>query len=119
VKDAVLLSITNGRAIIQTWHNGPGAPLRGFSALRERGTGKIEELLSPLAAPKVVVEGPDPGPIKLPVIEKTFLERRPVQLGIALGVAVTIVGIVLFATRDPGTFVFDGDVTNDRPGLGR
>lgn len=118
VKDAVLLSMTNTRVIIQTWHDGPGEQLRGFSALRERGTTTVDDLLTPLAAPKKLVEKPEP-PIKIPIVEKTFLERRPVQLGIALGVAVTIVGIVLFATRDPGTFMINPDVTNDGPGIGR
>ena len=32
VKDAVLLSMSGGRVIVQSWHDGPGELLRGFSA---------------------------------------------------------------------------------------
>jgi len=103
VKDAVLLSMSGGKVIVQTWHDGPGELLRGFSALRERGTAKADELLTPLAPPRKPiepVEGPKPGPI---VVAKDWYERRPVQLGIAVGIAAAIVAGVLFATRDPGT----------------
>jgi len=119
VKDAVLLSMSNNKVIVQTWHDGPGELLRGFSALRERATATVDELLTPLAPPPKKIEKPFEGPIRIPVVKKTFLERRPVQLGLAAGIAVTIVGIILYATRDPGTFTFNPNVTNDGPGLAR
>jgi hypothetical protein len=118
VKDAVLLSMANGRVIIQTWHDGPGEQLRGFSALRERGTTKVDDLLTPLAAPKKVIEKPDI-PIKIPVVEKTFLERRPVQLGLAVGVAAAIVAGVLWATRDLGSQPWNPGIQNAPTGISR
>ncbi len=107
VKDAVMLSMTNSRVIIQTWHDGPGDLIRGFSALRERGTDKVDVLLLPLAPAKKPIEK-EPEPVRIPIVEKTFFERRPVQLGLALTVAAVIVAGVLWATRDPGTFMIDG-----------
>jgi hypothetical protein len=119
VKDAVLMSMSGGKVIVQTWHDGVDDQLKGFSALRERGTATAEELLRPLAPPPKKIEKPDEGPIKIPVIEKSFLERRPVQLGLAAGIAVIIVGAILYATRDPGTFQFDRDLTNEPGTIGR
>ncbi len=118
VKDAVLLSMTNDRVIIQTWHDGPGDLGRGFSALRERGTDKVDGLLLPLAPAKKPIEK-DPDPIKVPVVKKTFFERRPVQLGLAFGVATAIVAGVLWATRDPGRQAWNMNIQGDQTGLGR
>lgn len=111
VKDAVLLSMSGGKVIVQTWHDGQDDLLKGFSALRERGTAKADELLVPLAPPPKKIEKVDDGPIKIPVVEKSFLEKRPVQLGLAAGIAVIIVGAILYATRDPGT-------VTPQPGIG-
>jgi hypothetical protein len=121
VKDAVLLSMSGGRVIVQTWHDGPPGDLpRGFSALRERGTAKVDELLTPLAPPKKPIEPPFEGPIKGPVVvEKSFFERRPVQLGFAVGIAAAIVAAVLWATRDPGSQPWDPNIGVDNPGIGR
>ena len=119
VKDAVLLSMTNGRVIIQTWHDGPGEQLRGFSALRERGTSKVDDLLTPLAPTKTPIERPEV-PIKIPVvIEKNWYERRPVQLGVAVGIAAAIVGSILWATRDPGSQRWGTDIQGEPTGISR
>jgi len=118
VKDAVLLSMSGGKVIVQTWHDGAGDLLRGFSALRERGTTKADELLTPLAPPTKPIERPIEGPIKGPikgpiVVHKDWYERRPVQLGIAVGIAAAIVAGVLFATRDPGSQPWNPDIGYD------
>jgi len=114
VKDAVLLSMSGGKVIVQTWHDGAGDLLRGFSALRERGTTKADELLTPLAPPRKPIEKPIEGPIKGPIfVKKDWYERRPVQLGIAVGIAAAIVAGVLFATRDPGSQPWNGDIGVD------
>ena len=119
VKDAVLLSMSGGKVIVQTWHDGLDDLLKGFSALRERDTAKGEELLVPLAPPPKKIEKPDIGPIKIPIVEKTFFERRPVQLGFAAGIAVIIVGAILYATRDPGTFIAQPGIGFEMMEIGR
>jgi len=120
VKDAVLLSMSGGKVIVQTWHDGAGDLLRGFSALRERGATRADELLTPLAPPRKPIERPIEGPIKGPiVVKKEWYERRPVQLGIAVGIAAAIVAGVLFATRDPGTVTPLNDIGFEMPGLTR
>jgi hypothetical protein len=118
VKDAVLLSMTNGKVIVQTWHDGTvRAP--GFSAFRERGKATADELLLTLAPPKVVKE-PELPPIPRPLVTKSWYERRPYQFGIAVGIAAAIVSGVLWATRGPGTFGgFNPDVGVEPPGMAR
>jgi hypothetical protein len=50
---------------------------------------------------------------------KRWYQRRPVQAGIAAGIVAAIVGGVLWATRYPSTFWPQGNITIDRPTLGR
>jgi len=119
VADAILLSSVNGKVIVQTWRaaGAPRAP--GFSALRERGVTSPAELLEPLAPQREIA--PVLGPIELPPVppERRWYERRPVQAGLALGIAAAIVGGVLWATMDPGTWWPDKNVIVDPPALGR
>lgn len=117
VKDAVLLWMTNGKVILQTWHDGTlRAP--GFSAIRERGNAKADELLLTLAPPKLVKEE-EPPPLVIPLQTTHWYERRPYQVGLAVGIAAAIVSGVLWATRDTGTFQFGGEVSYEPFGMAR
>jgi len=96
VRDAVLLTTVNDKTIVQTWRD--QAP--GFSALRERRTEKPIDLLTPLAPPppkKVIPKVTEP-PIKIPIVEKSWYEKRPYQIGGSVGVVV-IVSVIVYALR--------------------
>jgi hypothetical protein len=108
VKDAVLLSMSNGVVIVQTWHEGPGDLAQGFSALTPKDKSTVDELLLPLAPPPKKIEPPFEGPKPIPYV-KQWYERRPVQLGLAVGVAAVIVTGILFATRDLGSQSWNPD----------
>jgi len=118
VKDAVLLSMSNGTVIVQTWHDGPGELLQGFSALTPRDKSTIEELLLPLAPPPKKIEPLIEGPKPLPYVQQWY-ERRPVQVGLVVGLAAVIVSGILFATRDPGTVTWQEGIGFEMPSLGR
>jgi len=97
VRDAVLLSMANGKVIVQTWNAGTRDSAPGFSALRER---KPDEpalaLLAPLAPPKkpdVIRLPPIERPNK-PIVVKPWYERRGVQASVAVGVVAAIIGSV-------------------------
>jgi hypothetical protein len=96
VKDAVLLTTSNGKTIVQTWRD--QAP--GFSALRElKKETTPRELLTPLAPlpiPKKV-KPPDPViPKKFVVPEEPWYRNTTYQIsGGVAGTVVIVVGILL------------------------
>ncbi|MGE0872922.1 MAG: hypothetical protein AB7P03_30485 [Kofleriaceae bacterium] len=104
VSDAVLISSTNGRLMVQTWRD--RAP--GFSAVRELGTDKPSDLLNVLAPPRVADSPPPAPPI---VIDTTrWYQRTSVRLSIAAGVVAVVVGAVFLSRAlDDDTVPIDTD----------
>lgn len=97
VKDAVLLTMSNGKVIAQTWRDASADRLPGFSALRELRPDKPNEVLAILAPPKPKAE-PTPQIVIPPITEKPrWYERRVVQVGIGAGVVALVVGSVVLA----------------------
>jgi hypothetical protein len=106
VHDAVLLSMSNNKVIVQTWRDREP----GFSALRERGTDKPIDLLAPLAPPKLIKH--EEPPIKLPpLVVKRWYQQTRWRLGIAATITAAIVGGIVWANVGPGTFSIPGDVS--------
>jgi hypothetical protein len=94
VHDAVVITISNGRLIVQTWHDkAEGELAEGFSAHRLAEGDKPLDLLKPLAPPVPLARGPS----RLPVVERPWYRRRGVQASIAVGVLGAIVGSVMIS----------------------
>ncbi len=106
VHDAILLSTSGGKVIVQTWRD--RAP--GFSALRERGNERPIDLLAPLAPPKKIAVEP---PIRVvpPIVEKRWYQRNSVRAGIAIGIVSAIVGGIVWANAGPGFQPWNRDIT--------
>lgn len=115
VKDAVLLSVSGGKVIVQTWRAGDVDRAPGFSALRERRADRPVELLAPLAPPKVVIPVEEPPRFVLPP-PKRWYQRRPVQVGIVAGVLAAIAGGIMISRAGPDSFLPQTDIVNDDPG---
>lgn len=109
VKDAVLLSLTNGKITFQTWSEDAAVPVPGFSAHEERRDREPADLLVRLAPPPPPVDDgigtklPPPPP-------KKWYQKRSWQLGIAAGLAAAVVGGYFLSQAGPDTFVSTGDV---------
>lgn len=103
VQDAVLLSMTNGKVIVQTWRAGNVERAPGFSALRERGKATPGELLTPLAPPKEIVPVEPPRPVK-PIVTKQWYEKPTYQVGLFAAVVGVIVGGYFLTTLGPDSF---------------
>jgi hypothetical protein len=117
VSDAVLLTSSNQRLIIQTWRDNT----LGFSPLREiKATDRPAELLEPLAPKPVIkpkIKDPDPHPI--PVVQKKWWQKKRYWV-IALGVVSVAVGSAVAYDRWDRFVPFDGNSTFDNGGtLGR
>jgi len=102
VHEAVLLTMSNGKVIFQTWRD--KAP--GFSALREIKDEPPREVLYVLAPPPRKVQKPPP----LPPIEYTprWYRRRTVQVSTAVGVALVVGAYVVSTYFGAGTVPIDG-----------
>jgi hypothetical protein len=100
VHDAVLIwkRKDDSKLLVQTWRDREP----GFSALRERGREPAKELLAPLSPPEPPYVAPPPPPLPpLPPVEDEppWYRRRWVQASVAGGVAVAVVGAILYARR--------------------
>ena len=104
VKDAVLLSLTNGQITFQTWSEDAAVPVPGFSAHEERRDREPADLLVRLAPPPPI---DDSVPIKLPPPPppKKWYQKRSWQLGIAAGVVGAVVGGYFLSQAGPDTFI--------------
>jgi hypothetical protein len=91
VRDAVLLSIANGKIIYQTWNAGTREKAPGFSALRELKSEKPIDLLSPLSPPKPKAEEKVFTFDKPVVDSRRWYERRTWQATMAVGAIATII----------------------------
>lgn len=117
VRDAVLLSMANGKLIVQTWRGGDVERAPGFSALREHGAQEPGELLTALA-PRPVIAPPPPEDVPLPVEARRWYQQRAVQAGLIAGVVAVIVSGYLLATAGPDSFVNDSGVTLSKDAAG-
>ena len=118
VADAILISASGGKLVVQTWRAGDVDRAPGFSALRERGAATPLELLAPLAPP-VVVEPEEP-PIRIqPPPPKRWYQRRSVQLSILGGVVAAVAAGIAISYARPDSFMFDSDIGNAPGSLGR
>ena len=107
VHDAVVITKSNGKLIVQTWHDKPEGELQaGFSAHRLADGETPIEILRTLAPPERSDIGPPPPP---PLPERPWYRRRGVQASIAAGVLGVVIGSVMLARS-----LDDGQV-----GLGR
>jgi len=117
VRDAVLLSIANGKVIVQTWNAGTREQAPGFSALRELKNEKPIELLAPLAPPAPQVDKPKPDePKPKPIVDnRRWIERRSVQVSIAVGVVAAIIGgYYIYKAATDDDFLVDNDLAPAR-----
>lgn len=90
VHDAVLLSMSNGKVIVQTWRD--RAP--GFSSLRELGRDKPADILAPLAPAKVVAHF-EPPIVIAPIVEHRWYQKTSWRLGLAATIVTGVLaGIV-------------------------
>ncbi len=106
VHDAVVITMADGKLIVQTWHDkAEGALESGFSPPRLAEGEKPLDLLSPLVPPAPQVDLRVRTP---PVVEKPWYRRRGIQASIAAGVLGAIVGSVVIARS-----------LDDQVGLGR
>jgi hypothetical protein len=108
VRDAVLLTMSNGKMIVQTWRDREP----GFSALREyridKGD-KAADLLIPLATPPKPLPRPKPKkeiPITI-VTEKSWLSKHKLWVGGGTVAAVAL-GVVIY-----GLTTWDRSFQND------
>jgi hypothetical protein len=106
VHDAVVITKSNGKLIVQTWHDKPeGALQAGFSEHRLADGEPPTDILRTLVPPERIIIPPP----KRPVPEPPWYQRRGVQASIAAGVLGAVIGSVLLA-RSLG---------DDQVGLGR
>jgi hypothetical protein len=110
VRDAVLLSMVNGKVTWQTWRD--RAP--GFSAIRELGREGVREILSQLAPPTPVA--PAPPPTEIMVDTRRWYERRPIQLGVVATVVVAVVSGYLWAQYEESPRRWKTDITGPKTG---
>ncbi|HSK03265.1 MAG TPA: hypothetical protein VK932_18565 [Kofleriaceae bacterium] len=95
VHDAVVITMADGKLIVQTWHDKAEGELQpGFSPPRLAEGEKPLDLLSPLAPPVPQLDLRVRTP---PVVEQPWYRRRGVQASIAAGVLGAIVGSVVIA----------------------
>jgi hypothetical protein len=107
VHDAVLITTSNGKLIVQTWHDKAEGELQaGFSSHRLAEGEKPLDLLKPLAPPVPLALGPLRPP---PVVVRPWYRRHGVQASIAAGVVGVIAGSVMLSRA-----LGDGDVGLDR-----
>ena len=118
VSDAVLIQVSGGKVIVQTWRAGNVDRSPGFSALRERGTENPADLLTPLAPPKKIVPV-EPPFVPPPIVVTKWYQRRPVQVGILAGVVAVVVGGYLLSTLGADTTHLNPDFGVVTPTTGR
>lgn len=86
VHQAVLLSTVNGKIIAQTWRDSEP----GFGEIRELHRDRPGEVLDPLLPPPPAVEI-EPHYV-VPAAEPRWYARRSVQIGVAAGLVLAVVG---------------------------
>ncbi len=107
VHDAVLLSMSGGKVIVQTWRDREP----GFSALRERGNDKPLDLLAPLAPPRVIRPVDQTPKLPPPVVTQRWYQKTSWRVGIAASLAIAIVSGIVWANAEQGTIMPSGDIT--------
>jgi hypothetical protein len=120
VADAILIQVSGGKVIVQTWRAGNVDRSPGFSALREytKDKDKVPDLLTPLAPPKKVVPI-EPPFVPPPIVVAKWYQRRPVQVGILAGVVAAVVGGYLLSTLGADTTHLNPDFGVVTPTSGR
>lgn len=119
VRDAILLHVSNGKVIVQTWHTGSDVVPLGFSSLREyTAKEKPIDILTQLAPPKKIEPIEPPIPVK-PIVVKKWYQKRSYQVGIAAGVVAAIVGVYFASQPGADDFGFNPDLGFDTLTTGR
>jgi len=95
VQDAVVITISGGKLIVQAWHRREEGELQPeFLAYRLAEGEKPADLLRPLVPE---VRRPDDRSRRRRIAERPWYQRRGVQASIAVGVLGAVVGSVMFA----------------------
>ena len=111
VHDAVLLSMSNAKVIVQTWRD--RAP--GFSSLRELGKDKPADILAPLAPPKVVKHVEPPPKVLPPLVEKRWYQKTSWRIGLAGAIVTGVIAGIVWSQL-PDTVGVDGNTAWATPG---
>jgi hypothetical protein len=95
ISDAVLIAKTGDKLVVQTWRE-----KTGFSAYVTHKDETPIELLEPLAPPRIRVR-PRPLPPMPPLVDNTpWYDKNWVRASAVGGVVVSVLGALLYATRD-------------------
>ena len=105
VRDAVLLSMVNGKVMWQTWRD--QAP--GVSAIRELEGDGVREIVNQLAPPREPAIAP--APAEVVVERRQWYERRPVQVGLVATIVMAVVGGYLWAQYEEAPREWNRDIT--------
>lgn len=108
VRDAILLSLVNGKVTVQTWRD--QAP--GFSARREVGDETPARILEGLA-PKAPVKEVKPPIVVVPPPPEERWYSRPWVQATGLGVAAVIISVIAVSIASSDTRVGDPNPTVD------
>lgn len=111
VHDAVLLSMSNTKVIVQTWRD--RAP--GFSSLRELGKDTPADILAPLAPPKVVKHVDPPSKVLPPLVEKRWYQKTSWRIGLAGAIVTGVIAGIVWSQL-PDTVGVDGNTAWATPG---
>jgi hypothetical protein len=116
VKDAVVLSLSNGKIVYQTWRSDDADRAPGFSPTRERGPKDLPvKLLQELLPPPVEVD--PPGVVfPIPVDDTRWYEKPSYWAGIAFGTSLVAVGAYYLVTAlMPDTFPGPSNIGVNNP----
>ena len=111
VHDAVLLSMSNTKVIVQTWRD--RAP--GFSSLRELGKDTPAEILAPLAPAKVVKHVEPPPRVLPPFVDKRWYQKTSWRIGIAGAIVTGVIAGIVWSQL-PDSVGVDGNTGWVTPG---
>jgi hypothetical protein len=113
VHDAILLSVSSGRILSQTWRDRG----TGFGAIRELPRDRPGEILKALVPPRPLDLGVSAG--RLPALPPPWYRRRTVQLGIAATVVAAVLGSYFWAHYHEPDRPWNPEITGFGTGSGQ